>query len=87
MPDTVAVKGDASGPDVVMPSPGPRSERNGAELEKEATPSPDPEPVVAPTLTADETHAGSAIANGWLLLPDAITVATPTFRNRSIGDL
>src|SRR5947199_91990 len=62
------------GTDDRIDSPGAKTDRNGATFENHATSSVF---VVAPTLTADDTHAGARRLNGEPLLPAAATVATP----------
>src|SRR5262245_56429427 len=70
------------GTEEVMDSPGAKSDKNGATLEKVETTSAF---VVEPTLTALEMHAGAAIAPVNPSLPDATTVATPSDRRVSIA--
>src|SRR6185503_17574487 len=68
----------------MISSPGANSDRKGATFEKSATRSSF---VVAPTLTALDTHAG---ALSWLVdpsLPDAMTVAMPAARRLSMNGL
>src|SRR5579872_6893401 len=83
--DAIDVPSSASypppGTDEVMDTPGAHTERNGAELVNQATSSVF---VVAPTLTADETHAGSDSWSGRPSLPAATTVATLTERRLSM---
>jgi hypothetical protein len=65
----------------VIESPGAKSERNGATFENHATSSVS---VVAPTLTADDTHAGAARPVCQPSFPAATTVATPIARSLSM---
>src|SRR6267142_2069406 len=72
------------GYDEMISSPGANSDRKGATFEKSATWS---SLVVAPTLTAVETHAGALISLVDPSLPDATTVAMPTERRLSMKGL
>src|SRR5262245_62010813 len=67
-----------------MSSPGAKSDRNGDTFENHATSSVI---VDAPTLIADEMHAGEARLITSALLPAATTVATPMPRRLSIDGL
>ena len=68
----------------MISSPGANSDRKGATFEKSATWS---SLVVAPTLTAVETHAGALSSLVEPSLPDATTVAMPTERRLSMNGL
>ena len=72
------------GSDDAIDSPGASSDNDGATLEKAESRSA---LVVDPTLTADDTHAGDAIADVAPALPDATTVAMPTALRLSTIDL
>ena len=67
--------------DDVIESPGAHSDMNVAAFENHATWSC---LSVAPTLTADEMHAGAESPNGQPSLPAATTVATPIARRLSM---
>jgi len=64
-----------------MESPGANSDRKDAAFEYEATTS---DLVVAPTLTAEDMHAGELSAFVAPLLPAATVVAMPTDRRLSM---
>ena len=72
------------GTDDWIETPGARRSSTAPVLEKVGTTSVF---EVAPTLTALEIHAGDEIAFTMALLPDAITVAIPTERSKSIAGL
>src|SRR5205085_6549710 len=67
--------------DDVMSTPGASSDNDGAEFENGATLS---RSSVAPTLMADEMHAGSARASAAPSLPAETTTAMPRDRRLSL---
>ena len=70
--------------DEMMLTPGANRDRKGATFEKSATWS---SLVVAPTLTAVETHAGALSRSMAPLFPEATTVAMPAARRLSMNGL
>src|SRR5690349_11547554 len=72
------------GTDEVIASPGANSDMNGATFEKIDTSFV---LVVAPTLTALDTHAGEEMALPAKLFPEATTLAMPAARRLSMAGL
>src|ERR1700752_1175536 len=73
-----------SGYNEMISSPGANSDRKGATFEKDATWSSF---VVAPTLTALDTHSGAVSGAVAPSFPAATTVAMPTARRLSMNGL